>query len=108
MEWCNGCKYNILNQQGHSCLEDYLIIKDNKIEIKIDEINLIGEYYKMNNIETIRLYQGNKFFSKIVINGEEYHYRVKEENENIIERIINKIINDKKDFQRIEFDLSEE
>lgn len=108
MNWCYGCENNILNQQTHSCMEDYIIIKENRIEIRIGEIDLYGEYYKLDGIETIRLYEGNKLYSKIVINGMNYNYHVKEENKNLIERIINKIINDKKNIERIEFDLSEE
>lgn len=74
-KWCDGCYENQGNQLSHSCLEDYIIINNNSIEVKIGDLNLSGNYYNiindnfyLNGNITIRLYQGTKIYGKIIIN----------------------------------------
>lgn len=98
-KWCDGCYENQGNQQCHSCMEDYIIIKNinNSIEIKIGDLNLSGNYYNnindnfyLNGNITIRLYQGTKIYGKIVINyNNHYNYNFKYNGDKVImERII--------------------
>jgi hypothetical protein len=76
-KWCDGCYENQCNQQCHSCLENYIIVNNNNIEIKIDELYLTGNCYINSYIDaihmnamhmSIRLYHGIKFYGKININ----------------------------------------
>jgi hypothetical protein len=87
-KWCDGCYYNQPNQYCHSCLTDYVNINDNIININIYGLFLTGNYYgNMSNIITIRLYQGSKFFGKIVINYDNLKYTIKGD-QIIMERIV--------------------
>ena len=91
-KWCDGCNENQCNQLAHSCLENYININNNNIEIKINDLYLTGNCYMNKNKEsfyiTIRLYEGTKFYGKIVINNNNNYYYKYNGNQVIMERII--------------------
>jgi hypothetical protein len=101
-KWCDGCYYNLPNQQCHTCLTDYVNINATHnamhIYIKIGDLYLTGNYYYNNNLNeniTIRLYEGTKFFGKIVINyvnDKNVNYNINGD-QIIMERIIDYFLN---------------